>query len=55
MDDDHAGTKSESSRWLREAQKRIRSSTSVLIVGGGALGVRKSFQFYIRRRILMSW
>jgi apoptosis-inducing factor 2 len=40
-DEDHAGTKLEAIKWLRDAQRRIQTSRSVLVIGGGALGVRK--------------
>jgi hypothetical protein len=41
LDDDHDGTKTKSRQWLRTANHRIKAATSVLIVGGGALGVRE--------------
>lgn len=42
MDDEHDGTKAKSRQWLRTAHHRIKAATSVLVVGGGALGVRES-------------
>ena len=41
LDDEHDGTKVKSRQWLRTAHHRIKVATSVLVVGGGALGVRK--------------
>ena len=41
MDDEHDGTKAKSRQWLRTAHHRIKTATSVLVVGGGALGVRE--------------
>jgi hypothetical protein len=37
----YGGTKSEGISSLRERQKRVEAATSVLVVGGGALGIRK--------------
>lgn len=37
----YGGTKSEGVTSLRERQKRVEAATSVLVVGGGALGIRK--------------
>ena len=42
MEDEHDGTKTKSQQWLRTAHHRIVAATSVLVVGGGALGVRES-------------
>lgn len=36
------GTKANSIEWLKERQKVIQSPSSVLVVGGGALGIRAS-------------
>jgi hypothetical protein len=38
------GTKPEGVAWLRDMQKKIEHADSVLVVGGGALGVRESFR-----------
>lgn len=38
--DEHDGTKEKSRQWLRTAHHRIRAASSVLVVGGGALGVQ---------------
>lgn len=38
----YGGTKKEGMEWLRRCQERIRGAGSVLCVGGGALGIRKS-------------
>lgn len=35
------GTKKEGMAWLEEARKRIDEASSVLVIGGGALGVRE--------------
>jgi apoptosis-inducing factor 2 len=35
------GTKKEGIRWLKRGQKKIKDVNSVLVVGGGALGIRK--------------
>ncbi|KAF9652776.1 hypothetical protein BDM02DRAFT_3266130 [Thelephora ganbajun] len=40
LDDDHDGTKTKSRQWLRTAHHRIKAATSVLVIGGGALGVQ---------------
>lgn len=37
----YRGTKAESIEWLKRAQKRIEDTESVLVVGGGALGIRE--------------
>jgi NADH dehydrogenase FAD-containing subunit len=34
------GTKDEAVEWLKRCQERVASARSVLIVGGGALGIR---------------
>lgn len=39
----YTGTKREGMAWLRAHQDVIKSSGSVLVVGGGALGIRQSF------------
>ena len=36
------GTKKEGMAWMRAAQERIKETDRILIVGGGALGVRES-------------
>lgn len=36
------GTKKEGVEWLKQAQKKIKSVDSVLVVGGGALGIRET-------------
>ncbi len=38
----YGGTKSEGVDWMKRAQTRIEQAPSVLVVGGGALGIRKS-------------
>ncbi|KAF9787765.1 hypothetical protein BJ322DRAFT_1045036 [Thelephora terrestris] len=38
--DEHDGTKTKSRQWLRTAHSRIKAATSILVVGGGALGVQ---------------
>lgn len=38
--DDYDGTKTKSRQWLRSAHYKIKAATSVLVVGGGALGVQ---------------
>lgn len=35
------GTKAEGVEWLRRCQERVRAARSVLVVGGGALGIRE--------------
>lgn len=37
------GRKDEAIDWLKRNQKRVEESASVLVVGGGALGIRMSF------------
>lgn len=44
LDDEHDGTKTKSRQWLRTAHHKIKGATSVLVVGGGALGVRECNQ-----------
>ena len=41
LEDEHDGTKTKSQQWLRTAQRRIEAASSILVVGGGALGVRE--------------
>jgi len=41
LEDEHDGTKTKSRQWLRTAHYKIKTATSVLVVGGGALGVRE--------------
>ncbi len=36
------GTKAKAIQWLKEKQKVIERAVSVLVVGGGALGIRQS-------------
>jgi NADH dehydrogenase FAD-containing subunit len=38
----YEGNKAESIAWLRGKQRTIEDATSVLVVGGGALGIRMS-------------
>lgn len=38
---DYGGTKSESISWLKRHQTAVKSAESVLVVGGGALGIRE--------------
>ena len=38
------GTKSAGIKYLKSAQERIKEAHSVLVVGGGALGIRESLQ-----------
>lgn len=40
-DDSHDGTKAKSRQWLQTAHYRIKAATSLLVIGGGALGVRE--------------
>ena len=35
------GTKARGVEWLKQAQQRIKQAPSVLVVGGGALGIRE--------------
>ena len=35
------GTKVEGVEWLRKTQERIKTAKSVLLIGGGAMGIRK--------------
>lgn len=37
------GFKNESCKWLQERQKAIEAAPTVLVVGGGALGIRQLF------------
>jgi NADPH-dependent 2,4-dienoyl-CoA reductase/sulfur reductase-like enzyme len=37
------GTKPEGVKWMQESQERIKRARKILVVGGGALGVRKSY------------
>ena len=37
------GTKPRGIEWLKAAQKRIKDAPSVLVVGGGALGIREHY------------
>lgn len=39
--EEYHGTKAEGVAWLKRCQKRIEKAESVLVVGGGALGIRK--------------
>lgn len=38
---EYRGTKPDGIEWLKERQKATRSPSSVLVVGGGALGIRR--------------
>lgn len=38
----YGGTKAEGIEWMKRNQERIKKAGSVLVVGGGALGIRKS-------------
>lgn len=49
---EYRGTKAEGVEWLQRCQERIRKAGSVLCVGGGALGIRQS-RFYLIKRILL--
>lgn len=40
------GTKPEGIKWMKDAQKRVKEAKSVLVVGGGALGVRECPFFF---------
>jgi hypothetical protein len=44
------GTKREGMAWLKAAQDRINEADRILIVGGGALGVRKSLNRWLMER-----
>lgn len=37
----YGGTKAESVQWLKRHQKAVEDAGSVLVVGGGALGIRE--------------
>lgn len=39
----YKGTKQEGMSWLRSRQRRIEAARKVLVVGGGALGIRELF------------
>ena len=41
------GTKEGGIAWLKRFQKRVERASSVLVVGGGALGIRESPQIYL--------
>ena len=43
------GTKPQGIQWLKHAQKRVEAAPSVLVVGGGALGIRECFNAIINR------
>lgn len=45
--DEYHGTKAEGVAWLKRCQKRIEKAESVLVVGGGALGIRKSCSYLV--------
>jgi hypothetical protein len=40
------GTKAESIEWLIRGQKKIKDVDIILIIGGGALGIRECVSFY---------
>jgi hypothetical protein len=39
----YTGTKREATEWMRRCQERVKKVGSVLVVGGGALGIRECF------------
>ena len=39
----YTGSKTEAVEWMRRCQERIKGVSSVLVVGGGALGIREYF------------
>ena len=39
----YTGSKTEAVEWMRRCQERIKGVSSVLVVGGGALGIRAYF------------
>jgi apoptosis-inducing factor 2 len=43
------GTKGEAVEWLRRCQERVAAARSVLVVGGGALGIREWSLAWVRR------
>ena len=50
------GTKPEGVAWLRAAQNRVKNSGSVLVIGGGALGVQFATdikQHYPEKRVTL--
>lgn len=49
----YGGTKSEGISSLRERQKRVEAATSVLVVGGGALGIRKLHHYTQKTRLMV--
>lgn len=52
----YMGMKYEGITWLREQQKRVQAARNVLVVGGGALGIRESLFVnisYVHRRSLI--
>lgn len=44
----YLGEKREGCKWLAEKQKIIETAPTILVVGGGALGVRRGF-IYLQR------
>lgn len=47
----YAGTKQEGISWLKTHQEVIKSSDSILVVGGGALGIRESFVYPVSHSV----
>lgn len=47
----YGGTKAESIAWLKDKQQTIEAAATVLIVGGGALGIRACIRYYSPRII----
>ena len=43
----YTGSKTEAVEWMRRCQERIKGVSSVLVVGGGALGIREYRVFLI--------
>jgi hypothetical protein len=41
------GTKKEAIAWMQAGQERIARADSVLVVGGGALGIRESLPVFL--------
>ena len=42
----YAGTKAESVAWLQQHQAAVEAASTVLVVGGGALGIRESLRVF---------
>jgi hypothetical protein len=43
----YGGTKAEGIAWLKRKQRVVEEAASVLVVGGGALGIRECFFFLL--------